>query len=100
LRFLNSPDMGPTAVFLHLLSFAAPALALALLVTLAARVLFRGQRPLLPLWAQLGLNAVAGLGALILGLWYFGVDGKMATYAGLIAAVAACQWVGSAAWRA
>jgi len=92
--------MGSTSIFIHLLSFAAPALALALLVTVAGRVLFPGPRPLVSWWAQLGLNAVAGVAALAVGLWYFGVDGKMATYAGLVAIVATCQWVGSAAWRA
>jgi hypothetical protein len=33
------------------------------------------------------------------GLWYYGVDGKMATYAGLVVAVAGCQWLGSRAWQ-
>jgi hypothetical protein len=33
------------------------------------------------------------------GLWYFGVDGKMATYAGLAVAVASTQWVLCRAWR-
>jgi hypothetical protein len=27
------------------------------------------------------------------GLWYFGVDGKMATYAALVVVVAPCQWL-------
>jgi hypothetical protein len=34
------------------------------------------------------------------GLWHFGVDGKMATYAGLVAAVATAQWLGSRGWKA
>jgi hypothetical protein len=87
------------AVFYHLLSFAAPALALALIVAVGGRVLLRPSRPLVPWGAQLGLNATAGVLALAAGLWYFGVDGKMATYVALVAAVTASQWLGSAAWR-
>ncbi len=100
MRFLKSPKMGPIALSLHLLSFVAPALVLAVLVALGGRLLLPAPRALLPWWAQLGLNAVVGAAVLALGLWHFGVDGKMATYAALVAAVAACQWVGSAAWRA
>jgi hypothetical protein len=99
LRFLKSLDMGPIDVSLHLLSFAAPALALALLVALGARVLFPRQRTLVSWWVQVALNSTVGLAVLAAGLWYFGVDGKMATYAALVAGVAACQWTGSAAWR-
>jgi hypothetical protein len=91
--------MGPIDVSLHLLSFSAPALAVAFLVALGGRMLLPGRRPLASWWAQAGLNALAGLAALAVGLWYFGVDGKMATYAALVVAVAASQWVGSAAWR-
>ena len=92
--------MGPVDLSIHLLSFAAPALAVSLLVSLAGRVLLPRQRALCSSWAQLGLNSAVGLAVLALGLWHFGVDGKMATYAALVTAVAACQWIGSAAWRA
>jgi hypothetical protein len=34
------------------------------------------------------------------GLWHFGVDGKMATYAALVIAVASCQWICDPGWRA
>ena len=95
--------MGALDLFFHLLSFAAPALALALLlalvVLLAARVLLPRQRALLSWWAQLGVNALVGVAVLALGLWQFGVDGKMATYAALVVAVALAQWVGIAGWR-
>jgi hypothetical protein len=91
--------MAPFDVFSHLLSFAAPALALALIVALAARALLPRQRALLSWWAQLALNAAVGVAVLALGLWHFGVDGKMATYAALVVAVAAAQWIGIAGWR-
>ena len=91
--------MGPSDIISHLLSFAAPALALALVVLFAARVLLPRQRALLSWWAQLGVNAAVGVTVLALGLWHFGVDGKMATYAALVVAVALAQWVGIAGWR-
>jgi len=99
LRFLNSPDMGLFDVFLHLLGFTAPALALAALVALAGPTLLRRPRALLSWRAQLALNGAVGVAVLALGLWQFGVDGKMATYAALVFAVAAAQWLGSGGWR-
>lgn len=91
--------MGPTDIFLHLLSFAAPALALAFFMALATRVLLPQRVVLLSWWGQVALNAVLGIAVLALGLWHFGVDGKMATYAALVVVTAAAQWVGIAGWR-
>lgn len=91
--------MGPIDVLFHLLSFAAPALALALALALGVRVLLPQRPLLLSWWAQLALNAVVGVAVLALGLWHFGVDGKMATYAALVIGTAAAQWVGVAGWR-
>lgn len=91
--------MGLFDVFLHLLGFAAPALALAALVALAGPTLLRRPRALLSWRAQLALNGAVGVAVLALGLWQFGVDGKMATYAALVFAVAAAQWLGSGGWR-
>jgi hypothetical protein len=99
LRFLKSPDMGTLDITLHLLSFLAPALAVAGLVALAARVLMPARAGLLAWWVQFALNSIAGMVVLGAGLWYYGVDGKMATYAGLVVAVAGCQWLGSRAWQ-
>lgn len=99
MRFLNSPDMGPIDALLHLLGFAAPAFALAALLVLAGPFLLRRPRRPLAWWVQLALNAAVGVAVLALGLWYFGVDGKMATYAALVCAVAATQWAGSGGWR-
>lgn len=91
--------MGPFDVLLHLLGFAAPAFALAALLVLAGPLLRRA-RPLVAWWVQLALNCAVGVAVLALGLWHFGVDGKMATYAALVLAVAATQWAGSGGWRA
>ena len=91
--------MGPLDITIHLLSFLAPALAVAGLVALAARVFMPRRAGLLAWWVQFALNSIAGGAALGAGLWYFGADGKMATYAALVAAVAACQWLGSRSWQ-
>lgn len=91
--------MGPLDLADHLLSFAAPAFAVALLVTLAAPlVLPRGPRSL-GWWARLAINFAAGLAALAGGLWYFGNDGKMVTYAAVVLAVATSQWLTGRGWR-
>ena len=91
--------MGPIDIFFHLLSFAAPALSLAFFLALATRVLLPQRVLLLSWWAQIALNVVLGIGVLALGLWHFGVDGKMATYAALVVVTAAAQWVAIAGWR-
>lgn len=90
--------MGPADVVFHLMGFAMPALALALLLPLAARLLVptaRGRS----WWLAFAANFVTGLAALAAGLWYFGRDGKMATYAALVLAVASSQWLCARGWR-
>jgi len=91
--------LGILALIDHLLSFAAPALAVAFLVTVAAPLVLRrtGQGP--GWWARFAINCAAGLAALGAGLWYFGRDGKMASYGLLVLAVAAAQWLTARAWR-
>jgi hypothetical protein len=92
--------MGPLDTFIHLLSFSAPALAVALLVALAARVIMP-RSPTAASWrAHIAINFIAGVLVLVAGLWYFGVDGKMATYAALVVVIAGCQWLCSRAWKA
>lgn len=81
----------------HLLGFLAPALFVALGVAFAARLL--GGTPALPLWAQFVINFLVGAAVLAAGLWHFGVDGKMATYAALVAAIASAQWAASRGWK-
>ncbi len=82
----------------HLLGFAAPALALGLLMPLAARWILpraAGAR----YRVQAGVVFAAGLAALVGGLVVFGRDGKMATYAALVLAAATAQWALAGAWR-
>ncbi len=91
--------MGPLDLFFHLLSFSAPALAVALLVALAARVIMPRQPTTRSWLAQGAINSIVGVGVLAAALWHFGVDGKMAAYAALVLAVASCQWACSRGWR-
>jgi lipopolysaccharide export LptBFGC system permease protein LptF len=86
-------------LFKHVLSFAAPALAVALVVTLAGRWLLPRSSPGRAGWVFFAINSVAGLAALGAGLWYFGRDGKMASYAAMVLAVATAQWLAGRAWR-
>jgi predicted anti-sigma-YlaC factor YlaD len=92
--------VGPIDLSNHLLSFAAPAFAVALAVTLLARALLPRSDQRLGWSVNLALNFVAGLLTLGAGLWFFGRDGKMATYAAMVLAVATCQWLSGRAWRA
>jgi hypothetical protein len=86
-------------ILLHLLNFAAPALALAILLPLLSRLVTKRQVLLLPWWGQMLLNFVVGVAALLAALWWLGRDGKMAGYAALVLAVATSQWVLVRGWR-
>ena len=91
--------MGFFELLDHFLSFAAPALAVALLVTLAAPLVLPRAAKGPGWWARFAINCAAGLAALALGLWFFGRDGKVGTYAALVLAVATAQWLAARAWR-
>ena len=91
--------MGSLDLFFHLLGFVAPAVAVALLVAAAARVLMPLRSAGYSWWAQAAINSIVGVLVLAAGLWYYGVDGKMATYSALVAAVASCQWACNRGWR-
>jgi zinc transporter ZupT len=90
--------MGPLQLTDHLLSFAAPAFFVALAVAFGARWLRLAPGPL-RWWVQVAVNFTAGVAVLAAGLWHFGVDGKMATYAALVAAVATAQWLCGRGWK-
>jgi hypothetical protein len=99
LRQVNCPALDPLAFLIHLLSFAAPALVVAFLVTCAARLILPAGATL-RWWPSFAINALAGLAILGAGLWFYGRDGKMMTYAALVVGVASCQWLIGRAWRA
>ena len=91
--------MSPIEFSRHLLSFLAPALVVAVLVAFAARIVLPSAARPRSLWLAVAINALAGVLVLTGGLWFFGRDGKMATYAAVVVAVATAQWLGGRAWR-
>ncbi len=90
--------MGPLDLAIHLAGFAAPAVFLALLLPTVARLLLRRSTHG-AWWWHATLVLAAGLVALGVGLWYFGRDGKMLSYAGLLIAAAGAQWLAARSWR-
>ena len=91
--------MGLSDILIHAANFAAPALALALLLPLAGRLVFGPARRAPGWWVQVAVNALVGMLALTLCLWAFGRDGKMAAYGALVLAVASSQWLLLRGWR-
>ena len=91
--------MGPFDTLFHLLSFLAPAVAVACVVALAGPILLPRQSPVRAWWIQAGVNLAVGGLVLMAGLWYWGVDGKMATYMALAMAIATSQWACGRCWR-
>jgi hypothetical protein len=90
--------MGPIDFLLHLLGFLAPAFGVALGVVLGARVLMGAGAKAVSIRKAFAINFAAGTAVLVAGLAYFGHDGKMLTYAALVAVVATTHWLLSRAW--
>jgi hypothetical protein len=83
----------------HLLNFFAPAAFVALLVALSS-LFFKPNKPLAQyLIAGAAINFAACATVLLAGLWFFGNDGKMATYTAMVLVSATVQWVALKAWR-
>ncbi len=91
--------MDPLALFWHLLNFLAPAAALALVLAVAGRWLLPKQAPRLAWWAHTAILFAVGAAVSAAGLWWYGRDGKMATYAALVLAMATAQWLLGRGWR-
>lgn len=83
--------MGPLDYLNHLINFLAPALVVGALLALAAPLLGGKRSSAVGLLGQIILNFVAGALALGLGLWFFGRDGKMASYAAMLVFCAVSQ---------
>ena len=91
--------MGHFELLIHLLNFAAPALAVAVLVASAARAAMARRPTGQSWWLSVAINSIAGWMVSAAGLWHFGADGKMATYAVLVLAVATTQWLLGRSWQ-
>ena len=83
----------------HLLNFAAPAFWLAFVLVLISHIFFRKQAKISGWIKPVAINFAVGLAVLLLGLWFFGNDGKMFTYGALVVVSATCQWLSLRSWR-
>ncbi|MBS0608934.1 MAG: hypothetical protein JSS19_06240 [Proteobacteria bacterium] len=91
--------MSLPALLNHLLNFAAPAFALALLLVLGSHAFMRKMAKPQGWLAPIAINFVVGCAVLMAGLWWLGRDGKMLTYGALVLACASSQWFLLRAWR-
>lgn len=83
----------------HLLNFAAPAFFVALLLAVLYRLALRPRGGAPALWLQCAVTFAAGLAVLAIGLWYFGRDGRIATYAALVLVCGSVQWWMARGWK-
>ncbi|MDM7941150.1 MAG: hypothetical protein QUV35_00845 [Hydrogenophaga sp.] len=83
--------MTLVSVLSHLAGFLAPALGVGALLWAALR-LRRKQRPGYGTALQLSMLWIAGIVVLLVGLVYFGRDGKIATYGALVLAQGTVAW--------
>lgn len=91
--------MTASALLNHWLNFLAPAAGLAFLLVLTGRLFFKKRSAKLALWRQISMLFVLNALALGIGLWFFGRDGKMATYAAMLVTSATGQWLILRGWR-
>ncbi|MFM2210042.1 MAG: hypothetical protein RIQ96_1685 [Pseudomonadota bacterium] len=83
-------------LIVHLANFLAPAVGVGVLVA-SVGALRRSRTGGKAGWSwpvQCAVNGLLGSAALAGGLWLFGRDGKMLSYAALVLAVALAQWWG------
>ena len=91
--------MGPQDFLIHFAGFVAPAVFLALALPSAGWLALPSTRGRMPWWVQAAVVFLAGAAVLAAGLWWFGRDGKMATYGAMVVAAATLQWLAVRAWR-
>lgn len=85
--------MSALDFLIHLCSFVAPAVFLAVVLAVGARWVWRKKAHLLPWYHMASVNALLGVLVLALGVVLMGQDGRMATYAVLVLAMGTCQWL-------
>jgi hypothetical protein len=84
--------LGPIDALWHLLNFFAPAAGVGLLAPAMAKLLWWRDLKTVS-WARLSLWSIACCAAVLVGgLVLFGHDGKIATYAVMVAACALTMW--------
>jgi len=91
--------MSAFQLFNHLFNFVLPALALAVVLALGARVLMKKGAGAPGLWGQVAINFVAGVVALMGGLVVTGRDGRIGTYAVMVVVCGTVQWGVMRGWK-
>lgn len=89
---MGSACMGLLDLINHFVNFLAPAFVVGLLLALVAPFFNRKWPSARVFIAQAAINSVAGALVLVLGLWVFGRDAKMASYGAMLVSVASVQW--------
>lgn len=84
--------MGLPALFIHFLNFVAPALAVGTLMGVFTAWSSKKRKISSGLMPQIIQNTLWGVGVFAMGLWLFGNDGKMLSYAAMVLVVASYQW--------
>ena len=85
--------MDLIALTLHLLNFAAPAAALAVVLPVVARIGTGNVQYRLPWWGQMAAIFTVCALTLLSGLVFLGRDGKMTTYLAMVLTGGTAQWV-------
>ena len=87
----------------HILNFLAPAAAVAMILTLLARVFSRflvsKRHSGYSIYAQAAIIFIVNVAVLVAGLVLFGNDGKVATYAAMVLGSASTYWVLQRGWH-
>jgi hypothetical protein len=85
-------DLDPLDALWHLINLFAPALGVGFLASALAKLLWRGELRRVA-WLRLG-SLASGVAAAVLlgGLVLLGHDGRIATYAAMVAATALSLW--------
>jgi hypothetical protein len=91
--------MGVPDLINHVFNFALPAVVVGLMLPSLTRFSALGRQARPGFWWQGLANVVAGLLVLAGGLWFWGHDGKLATYLAMVVACATSQWLMLGAWR-
>ena len=91
--------MSLADIFIHLLNVVAPAMACALVLPWAARLMWHPKSSRWDLWTQMLVLWSLGMVVVFGGLWSLGRDGKMMTYTALVCIQATAQWLMMRGWR-
>ncbi len=84
--------MGLIEIVWHVANFFLPAVAVGAIASLLAKGLWRSELRGIAWLRLFGWSATVSAAALVVGLIAFGHDGRMATYAAMVAGCALALW--------